>query len=74
MPFLPYREPKLLHDMDDLSHLLSENNIKMVLIVAGNNVRKNNLTSDLEEALLKNNVSFVIYHHFNFSIAQDTIQ
>lgn len=61
MPFLPYREPELLHNMDDLAHLLSENSIKMVLIVAGNNVRKNNLTSDLEEALLKNNVSFVIY-------------
>ena len=61
LPFLPYRDPKILHRIGDVPPLLKEKNIHRVLLVTDKNLRNLGLTSPLEEALEEADVFCAVY-------------
>ena len=61
MPFLPYREPKLLNNNKELAEVLKQNNISKVLLVTGNSINKLGLTNALQTELKKAKIKLVIY-------------
>ena len=65
LPFLPYREPKILNDMDELAKTLLEKNIKKVMLITDKQIRSFNLTSSLEESLKTNNIDCLVYDGTN---------
>jgi alcohol dehydrogenase class IV len=61
LPFLPYRKPIILQNANDIANVLKEKNINSLLLISGKNVRKNNLTLELEDALKEKNINYYIY-------------
>ena len=61
LPFLPYRDPKILRCLGDVPPLLKEKNIRRVLLVTDKNLRKIGGTSPLEEALEEADVFCAVY-------------
>lgn len=61
IPLLPYREPKLLNEIEDVLDVLKERNISNIMLVTGNKIRGRDLTKDLEYLLSINNISCTIY-------------
>ena len=54
MPMLPYREPKLLNNEEEIISVLKEEEITNVMLVTGKVVRSNGSTSSLENKLNQN--------------------
>lgn len=61
IPFMPYREPKILDSVEDISRILKEKGIKSVIIVTDANLSKIGLYSPLTENLDANNIHYVVY-------------
>lgn len=61
MPFLPYREPKLLHSCKELCSVLEREQVKSVLLVTDQGIVKNGLIRPLEEVLKKQGVAYTVY-------------
>ncbi len=61
LPFLPYREPKLLKDYENLVQLLIYKNKKNVLLVTDKSIKSLGLTNVLEQQILKENLGLFIY-------------
>ena len=56
IPFFPYREPKLLNEIEDIIEVLKAKNIKNVMLVTGKRIRGSGLTKPLEMLLEENNI------------------
>ena len=61
IPVLPYREPKLLKDNDELIALLQEKQIKSVLLVTDKGIRGLGLTETLENQIKSNDIKLAVY-------------
>lgn len=61
MPFLPYREPKLLHSCKELCSVLEREQVKAVLLVTDQGIVKNGLIRPLEAVLKKQGVAYTVY-------------
>ena len=61
LPFLPYRDPKILRRLGEVPPLLKEKNIRRVLLVTDENLRKIGGTAPLEEALEQTGVFCAVY-------------
>lgn len=61
IPLLPYREPKLLKDNDELIALLQEKQIKSVLLVTDKGIRGLGLTETLENQIKSNDIKLAVY-------------
>lgn len=61
LPFLPYRTPKIVESVKAIPNVIKENNCSNVLIITDAGIRKLGLTDRLEQALLKNNITYTIY-------------
>ena len=61
LPFLPYRDPKILRRVGDVPPLLKEKKIRRVLLVTDENLRKIGGTAPLEEALEQTGVFCAVY-------------
>ena len=61
LPILPYRKPKRLRDVTDISGVLLRKNIRSVLLVTDAGVLGLGLTKRLERNLAENNIKCVIY-------------
>lgn len=61
IPILPYREPKLLKDNDELIALLQEKQIKSVLLVTDKGIRGLGLTETLENQIKSNDIKLAVY-------------
>lgn len=61
LPFLPYREPKILHDCGELGQAVCAKRLKKVLIVTDAGIVRNGLTEPVEAALQENGVVYVRY-------------
>lgn len=61
MPFLPYKEPKILNSVLEIKDVLKSRNIKKVLIVTDKGVRNLGLTQDLEQDLSESNFQFSVF-------------
>lgn len=61
LPVLPYREPEILTNMEELGHVLKEKGKDHVLIVTDKVISSLGLLGGLEDGLKKAGVSYVIY-------------
>lgn len=61
LPILPYREPELLKNNDDIVKVLKSKNITSVLLVTDKGIRGLGLTKSLEEALTQNQFKLVVF-------------
>lgn len=61
LPFMPYREPKILNSNDDVAKLFLEKDIVRVSLVTDEGINKLGLTKNLEQKLQKNKIKCVIY-------------
>ena len=61
IPFFPYREPKLLNEIEEILEVLDKKKIDNLLIVTGKKIRARGLTLPLEEMLANNNIKFSIF-------------
>ena len=60
MPFLPYRQPKILTNYASLCDVLKNNDIKNVLLVADKTLIELGLTKELSEQLDKENIKYFV--------------
>lgn len=60
-PLMPYREPLLLNDMNDIISLLNNNGYKNILLVIDKGLRQFHVTKPLEDMLTHNNFNLTIY-------------
>jgi len=61
LPFLPYRNPKIISQADQLSELLVKKKCTRVLIVTDPGIAKLGLTKDLERTLTENGIFYAMY-------------
>ena len=61
LPFLPYREPKILSSCAELGKLLKNENKRSVLIVTDKGIVNNGLVAPLEKAMTENGVSYTVF-------------
>lgn len=61
LPFLPYREPKVISSCANLYGVLKKEKVRSVLIVTDAGIRAKGLTESLENTLRKAQVSYIIY-------------
>ena len=61
LPFLPYREPKIISSCSMIGDVLKKEKSASVLIVTDPGIMKNGLTASLEVALKESNIKYTIY-------------
>ena len=61
LPILPYREPKILKDNEEIVALLKEKKIDKVMLVTDKTLKSIGLTKSLEESLTFSNIKTVVF-------------
>ena len=61
LPILPYREPKIYKNVEDIVKLLKKNKIQSVLFVTDSGLRNGGSTAFLEELFEKHNIYLAVY-------------
>ncbi len=61
IPFMPYREPKILENMEEVVKTLKEEKVEKVMLATDKSIRGLGLTKELEDALTRANLSYVVY-------------
>lgn len=61
MPFLPYREPKIINSCGEIGTVLSEKKTTSVLIVTDKGIVKNGLLDPVKEALESEGLLYTVY-------------
>lgn len=61
LPLLPYREPKILNNNEEVVNALKSQNKNTVLFVTDKTIRNLGLTKSLESTLAKNNIKVVVF-------------
>lgn len=71
IPLLPYREPKILDNYEELVDMLINKDLRKVLVVADKNLINMGLLNELESTLEGRNIE---YHIFDGAVANPTSQ
>ena len=74
LPFLPYREPKLLDGIEAIPDVLAKNKINKVMIVTGPNIHKRGLTSPLEALLTDSGIICAVYNKTCANPTSDNVE
>ena len=61
LPFLPYREPKILKNMYELCDVIKSQKFKTIMLVTDAGIKNAGITKPLEELLEKNDIKCVVY-------------
>ena len=61
IPFLPYREPKILHSVQQVPALLQEQDISCVLLVTDRFLHNSGLIDPLKHTLTASGIRYVLY-------------
>lgn len=61
LPLLPYREPEILQDMEQVSEVLKQKAVDSVLIVSDRGITNAGLLNGLTDALKQKDIDYVIY-------------
>lgn len=61
LPFLPYRQPKILKTDSDVLNVLNQHGKKNVLLVTDKGIRNLGLTKSLEDAITKANLNLFVF-------------
>lgn len=70
-PLLPYREPLLFENIDDIPKILKDKNIKSVMLVTDKGIRGLGLTKKLEDLLEKEEIICAVYDN---TLANPTVK
>ena len=70
LPFLPYREPKLLEGVQGVAELLARKNVSQVLLVTDKGICSHGLTRPLEDALAEAGIGVSV---FDDTVANPTV-
>ena len=70
LPFLPYREPAVLKDVEETAGLLKTKNISSILIVTDKGIASMGLLTRLQEALTSASIRYTV---FDETVANPTI-
>lgn len=60
-PLMPYREPKMLEGVENISSILIEKEISKVLFITGKDIRELGLTKSLEKSLKDNKIKYEVF-------------
>lgn len=71
IPFLPYRIPKVLNQLEEIVPLLQTKKIRRICIVTDQGIQKNHLLDSFLDVLDENNVD---YHIYDKTIPNPTIE
>lgn len=61
LPFLPYREPKIINSCEKVGSILKKENIKSVLIVTDKGIAGNGLIESAKESVKKSGIFCAVY-------------
>lgn len=61
IPYLPYRNPKIIKGFKNLPTVLKKKKCKKILIITDSGIAKLGLLKGLEDILQKSNISYIIY-------------
>lgn len=61
IPFLPYRIPKILNQLEEILPVLENKKIKRICIVTDQGIQKNHLLDELYSLLNQNHIEYVVY-------------
>ena len=61
MPFMPYREPEILNNVEEIASVLKKSGIKSVLLVTGKTRRQSGATAKLEKSLANAHINCAVY-------------
>ena len=61
LPFMPYREPKILNNNEEVAKLFQDSGVERVLLVTDEGISKLGLTKNLEQELKKNKIKCEVY-------------
>lgn len=65
LPFLPYREPKILHSCGDISSVLKDEGIKSVIIITDKGIAENGLCAPVEAAVKRSGTKCTVFDQTN---------
>lgn len=74
LPFLPYREPKLLDGIEAIPDVLAKNKINKVMLVTGPNIHKRGLASPLEALLTDSGIICTVYNKTCANPTSDNVE
>lgn len=74
LPFLPYREPKILSSIEELPNRLRELSIKSVLLVTDAGIRNAGITNPLETLLKESKIKCVVYDRTRANPTVDNVE
>ncbi len=60
-PLIPYKQPTILLNHDELLKIIEENNLDNIMIVTGKKIRGSGLTQPLEDFLTDNGIAFIVF-------------
>ncbi len=61
LPFLPYKDPKIIEKISSIPYVLKENGKNKPLIVTDKTIKSLNLTAELEDGLASTSLEYAIY-------------
>ena len=61
IPFFPYREPELIHDLEGVVDVIKSSSLENVMIVTDKGIRGLGLTKPLESIIEKNGIACTVY-------------
>lgn len=61
LPILPYRQPKIMTNYDDVIEVLTDKDIESVLLVTDKGIRNLGLTQDLEQKLTDKKIELCVF-------------
>ena len=61
LPFLPYRNPKIIGSLKEVPDMLKKKKCKNVLIITDAGIHQLGLTDRLEKALTDSGISYILY-------------
>ncbi|HIV63207.1 MAG TPA: iron-containing alcohol dehydrogenase [Firmicutes bacterium] len=74
LPFLPYREPKILGGVDEVPGVLKEKGIESVLLVTDAGLRGAGITLPLEQLLAENGIACAVYDGTRANPTSDNVE
>ena len=61
IPFMPYRQPKILEGMDEIVKVLKEKNIKSLFLATDKQIRRLGLTKELEDKVQDAGIKLTVF-------------
>lgn len=74
LPFLPYREPEIISDMNNLTILLKKYRVSSVMLITDSGIRGMEITQPLENLLSENKIRLAVYDKTRANPTVDNVE